>query len=55
MFLVAQKFNLFYHTHRVLSEQDPDRRRFYLAVVDFVRRSLTETLSLIGISVPVRM
>ena len=54
-FTVAQKFSLFYHKYRVLSETDPDRRLFYLLVVDFVRRSLTATLGLLGITVPNRM
>jgi arginyl-tRNA synthetase len=54
-FLLAQKFSLFYHTHRVLAEDDSDRRNFYLSVVRFVRTSLTRTLDLMGISVPSRM
>jgi arginyl-tRNA synthetase len=54
-FTLAQKFSLFYHKYRVLSEADPDRQLFYLLVVDLVRRSLTETLRLLGITVPTRM
>jgi len=54
-FLLAQRFSLFYHTTRVLAEEDPDRRLFYLVVVDFVRNSLTRSLDLMGISVPSRM
>jgi arginyl-tRNA synthetase len=54
-FLLAQKFSLFYHTTRVLAEEDADRRLFYLVVVDFIRNSLTRALDLMGISVPTRM
>jgi arginyl-tRNA synthetase len=54
-FSLAQRFSLFYHRHRVLSEENPDRRLYYLLVVDFVRQSLTRALDLMGIRVPVRM
>ena len=54
-FTVAQGFSFFYHKHRILSEADPDRRLFYLLVVDFSRRSLTRALELMGIEVPKRM
>jgi arginyl-tRNA synthetase len=54
-FVLAQKFNLFYHTYRVLSEQDVERQRFYLVVVAFALASLTRTLDLMGIEVPARM
>jgi arginyl-tRNA synthetase len=54
-FTLAQRFSLFYHRYRIISEEDPDRRLFYLAVVDYVRNSLTRTLDLMGIDVPRRM
>jgi len=54
-FLLAQKFNLFYHTYRVLSEEDPVRQAFYLEIVRFVRDGLARTLDLMGIRVPARM
>jgi arginyl-tRNA synthetase len=54
-FLVAQKFSLFYHTHRVLGESDRDRRLAYLALVRFVRDSLVRMLGLLGIESPERM
>ena len=54
-FLLAQKFSLFYHTYRVLAEQDDDRRRLLLVIVKFVRDSLERTLDLLGITVPERM
>ncbi len=54
-FTVAQRFNLFYHKHRIMSEQDRDRRLFYMAIVDLSRKSLTRALDLMGIIVPRRM
>jgi arginyl-tRNA synthetase len=54
-FGLAQQFNLFYHNYRVLTETDPDRRLFYILVVDIVREALTKSLDLMGIEVPRRM
>ena len=54
-FTLAQKFSLFYHKYRVLAEKDKDRQLFYLLVVDFVRKSLTRSLDLLGVTVPSRM
>ncbi len=54
-FVLAQKFSLFYHRHRVLQEPDRDRQLFYLAAVDFARKTLERSLGLMGIDVPNRM
>jgi len=54
-FGLAQRFNLFYHHYHILSETDPDRRLFYILVVDLVREALTKALDLMGIEVPRRM
>jgi arginyl-tRNA synthetase len=54
-FGLAQRFNLFYHHYRILSETDPNRRLFYILVVDLVREALTKALDLMGIEVPRRM
>ena len=54
-FTLAQKFSIFYHKYRVLAEKDEDRQLFYLLVVDFVRKSLTRSLDLLGVTVPSRM
>src|SRR5213078_2996446 len=51
-FTLAQRFNLFYHRYRIISEQDMDRRLFYILVVDVVREALTKVLDLMGIEVP---
>jgi len=54
-FTVAQRFNLFYHRFRIISEEDPARRVFYLFVVELVRHALAKALDMMGIAAPRRM
>lgn len=54
-FNVAQQLNLFYHNYHILSEEEPERRVFYLLVVDTAQRGLRKLLDLLGIDVPERM
>jgi arginyl-tRNA synthetase len=54
-FSLAQKFNLFYHKHYILSEKDLQRKQHLLLVADVVRRQLTEALNLLGCEVPPKM
>jgi arginyl-tRNA synthetase len=54
-FAVAQQFNFFYHSHHILSEQDPTRKRFYLAVTDAARLGLVRLLGFLGVTAPERM
>ncbi len=54
-FSLAQRFSLFYHRHRILGEEDPAKRLFYLLVLDLVRESLTRALDMMGMQVPRRM
>jgi len=54
-FTLAQQFNLFYHRHRILSENDVERRMFYLAVADLVRNVLARALEMMGMQIPQRM
>ena len=54
-FTLAQKFNLFYHRYRIISEEDSHRKLFYILVVDLIREALTKVLDLMGIEVPRRM
>jgi arginyl-tRNA synthetase len=54
-FSLAQKFNLFYHKHHILSEADPSRKQHLLLVTDLVRKQLQYALYLIGSDVPPRM
>ena len=51
-FHLAQRFNLFYHKYRILSEADTDRKMHLLFVVDLVRRQLAKALDLLGCEVP---
>jgi len=52
VFQLAQLFNNFYHKHHILTETDPERKKFLLATAAVVRRELIRTLELMGISVP---
>ncbi len=54
-FTVAQQFNLFYHRHHILSEQDCSRKSYYLAVADISRLGLLKMLDMLGIEVPDKM
>jgi arginyl-tRNA synthetase len=54
-FTLAQRFSLFYDRYRIVSEQDPAKRDFYILVVDMVRETLTKALGLMGMEVPGRM
>jgi len=54
-FSLAQKFNLFYHKHHILSETDPRKKQHLLLVTNLVRKQLEYALYLIGIDVPPRM
>lgn len=54
-FTLAQRFNLFYHRYKIISEEDANRRLFYLSVVDLVRHALAKTLDMMGIQSPRRM
>jgi arginyl-tRNA synthetase len=51
-FRLAQLFNAFYHRHPILSEPDEARKLFLLATVAVLRRELTRTLAVMGITVP---
>jgi arginyl-tRNA synthetase len=54
-FNLAKQFNLFYHNHKILPEQNPVKRAVLLSVADSVRRSLTASLNTMGIEVPPKM
>ncbi|MEE8161350.1 MAG: DALR anticodon-binding domain-containing protein, partial [Acidobacteriota bacterium] len=54
-FTLAQQFNLFYHKHHILSEEDPTSKCFYLTVADTTRLGLLRILDLLGIQVPEKM
>ena len=54
-FTLAQRFNFFYHHYKIITEEDANRRMFYLAIVELVQQALTKTLDMMGIQVPRRM
>ena len=54
-FQLAQRFNIFYHNHHILSEQDPARRALLVAITSIVRRQLIRALDVLGIAAPDRM
>ncbi len=54
-FSLAQRFNLFYHKHHILSEKDTYRKQYLLVVAELVRRQLGKALDLLGCEIPPRM
>lgn len=54
-FALAQKFNLFYNKHHILSEPDAQKKQCLLLVSDLVRKQLTQALYLIGCEIPPKM
>ncbi|HVF55013.1 MAG TPA: arginine--tRNA ligase [Pyrinomonadaceae bacterium] len=54
-FQLARAFNLFYHRHRIIAEENAARRATLITIADLVRRQLTASLSTLGIDVPDRM
>jgi arginyl-tRNA synthetase len=54
-FQLAQAFNLFYHKHHILSEEDPAKKAFLLMLVLAVEKQLVTALELLGIESPERM
>lgn len=54
-FNLAKAFNLFYHHHKIIAEENADKRAVLVATVDIARRSLTAALNTMGIAVPDRM
>ncbi len=54
-FGLAKAFNLFYHNHKILAEENPSKKALLIATADITRRSLTAALNTLGIEVPERM
>lgn len=54
-FNLAKHFNLFYHNHKIIAEENPMKRAVLIAVADIARRNLTAALDTLGIEVPERM
>ncbi len=55
LFVLAQKFNSFYHKYPILNEKDPAERQRRAVCAEIFRQTMTATLGLLGIPVPERM
>jgi arginyl-tRNA synthetase len=54
-FTLARAFNLFYHRHRIIAEENETKRAVLIVAANIARRQLTEALATLGIAVPERM
>jgi len=54
-FNLAKAFNLFYHNHKIIAEDNAVKRAVLIAAADLTRWTLTTALDLLGIEVPERM
>ena len=54
-FTLARGFNLFYHRHRIIAEEDQAKRAVLIVAANIARRRLTAALGTLGIAVPERM
>jgi arginyl-tRNA synthetase len=54
-FNLARAFNLFYHRHRIIAEENATKRAVLITIADYTRQQLTEALARLGITVPDRM
>ncbi|MGA9632796.1 MAG: arginine--tRNA ligase, partial [Candidatus Acidiferrales bacterium] len=54
-FELAQAFNVFYHKHHILSEEDAEKRAFLIRLTQLVREQLVTALALLGITPPEMM
>jgi len=54
-FNLAKGFNLFYHRHRIIAEEDQVKRAVLILVAEYTRRQMTRALATLGIEVPERM
>src|SRR5690348_5616348 len=54
-FELAQAFNVFYHKHHILSEEDAEKKAFLLRLTELVERQLVAALTLLGIEAPEKM
>jgi arginyl-tRNA synthetase len=54
-FTLARAFNLFYHRHRIIVEEDAIKRAVLIVAANITRRRLTSALATLGIDVPERM
>jgi arginyl-tRNA synthetase len=54
-FQLAQEFSNFYRKHHILTEADPERKKFLLATAAITQRELIRSLAWLGINAPEAM
>jgi len=54
-FVLAQKFNGYYHKYHIISEEEPRLREMRALLVYLFRRRMERTLDILGIGIPERM
>lgn len=52
---VSNAFNSFYHETKILSEEDPARKKSFLKLLELTRDILETAIDLLGFSAPERM
>ena len=52
---LANEFNRFYHETKILTEEDPEQKASWLALLELVKRILETSIDLLGFSAPERM
>ena len=54
-FQLASAFSLFYHKHRIITEENPVRKSFLLLLTQIVEKQLVTALRMLGIEPPNEM
>jgi arginyl-tRNA synthetase len=54
-FNLAKGFNLFYHRHRIIAEEDQVKRAVLILIAEYTRGQMSTALATLGIEVPERM
>ena len=54
-FNLAKAFNLFYHRHKIIAEENEIKRAVLMTIADYTRRQLVTALGRLGITVPDQM
>ncbi|MFR9308648.1 MAG: DALR anticodon-binding domain-containing protein [Lachnospiraceae bacterium] len=52
---MANSFNSFYHEVRILAEENEEKKRAYLALIQSTEAVLESCLTMLGMEVPERM
>ena len=55
IYQVSNDFNSFYHSTRILTEQDPEQKESWIALLHLTERVLTQCIEVLGFSAPERM